>query len=93
MPEHTLVAYDHDGDPLEWCTHRHRDADEANECPWVPTDESLQICIVSLEYGEDFDPSAATPCLHGVFYTECSRCMSVTCVHLNDPVECERCQS
>src|SRR5690242_16277548 len=75
-----------DGEWVEWCGHLHDTVDDANECPWAPT-QGLRCCIVEL-----FDPAANLPCdPHGLHPAECLRCLSLRCIHLNDPDNCARC--
>lgn len=85
----TVVARDYDGNPILWCGHWHDNGDEADECDWVPTEESSLSLHIVHQY--DFDPSACTPCHHELHPGECLRCQSLTCIHLNQPEECERC--
>lgn len=85
----TVVARDDAGDPIQWCGHWHDNGDEADECGWEPTTEDpLYLYIV---HQNDFDPSACTPCTHELHPGECLRCLSLTCIHLNDTQDCERC--
>lgn len=85
----TQIAYDEDGDPMDWCGHTHASFQLAVECNWRPDSPDWTIVIE-----RDYDVDNERPCdPHGLHRAECERCLAFVCIHERYQDECERCIS